>query len=90
MKDFPTQVAAWLEGIATRARSLTVDKANKVIRYTTLGIVAAAFALMALIFLSLTIYQSLEIAVGDWGAYAILAGVFTVAGAFIWMKRSKE
>ncbi len=90
MDDFPAKLAGFLEEIAGRVRSLTVDRAAKVIRLTTLGVVAAAFALMAVVFLFLTIYRALEIPLDRWGAYAVLTGLFAVAGALMWAKRNKE
>lgn len=90
MDDFPAKLAAFLEHIATRARAMTVDRAARVIRLTTLGIVAAAFAFMAVVFLLLTIYRSLEIPLEPWGAYGVLAGLFVIGGALMWAKRSKD
>lgn len=90
MEDFPARLAAFLENIATRARAMTVDRAAKAVRLTSLGFIAAAFGLMAAIFLFLTIYGALEIPLGEWGAFAVLAGLFIVLGAFMWGKRSKD
>lgn len=90
MDDFPAKLAAFLEDIAGRARALTVDRAAKAVRLTTLGIIAAAFGLMALIFLFLTIYQALEIPLEAFGAYGVLAGLFVLAGALMWWKRTKD
>ncbi|HEX2154167.1 MAG TPA: hypothetical protein VHL52_09320 [Acidimicrobiia bacterium] len=90
MDDFPAKLAAFLEDIATRARSMTVDRAAKAVRLTTLGVIAAAFGLMTVIFLFLTIYGALEIPLGGWGAFGVLAGLFALAGAFMWGKRTKD
>lgn len=90
MDDFPLRLAEFLESIATRVRALTVDRANRVVRLTTLGVVAAAFAIMALIFLALTIYQALEVPLQPWGAFAVLTGIFVVLGVFLWSKRDKD
>ena len=90
MEDFPVKLAAFLDSTATKVRSLTVDKAAKAIRLTTLGLIAVSFALMAVIFLFLTIYGTLEIPLGAWGAYAVLAGLFVVAGGLLWWKRAKD
>lgn len=89
MDDFPARLSSFLEDIASRARAMTVDRAAKAVRMTTLGLIAAAFGLMALIFLLLTIYQALEIPLGEWGAYAVLAGLFLLVGAFMWGKRTR-
>ncbi len=90
MDDFPVKLAAFLETTANKIRSLTVDKAAKAVRLTTLGLIALTLALMALIFLFLTIYGALEIPLGEWGALAVLAGLFALGGAFMWLKRSKD
>lgn len=90
MEDFPTRLAGLLESVAAKARALTVDRAANVIRLTTLGIIAAAFGFMALVFLLLTIYGALEIPLGEWGAFAVLAGLFTIGGMLLWAKRPKE
>jgi len=50
----------------------------------------AVTTVMAAIFLFLTIYGALEIPLGEWGAFAVLAGLFIVLGAFMWGKRSKD
>jgi hypothetical protein len=90
MEDFPAKLASFLEDIAGRARAMTVDRAAKAVRMTSLGIIAAAFGLMTIVFLFLTIYGALEIPLGEWGAFAVLAGLFLLAGAFMWGKRSKD
>lgn len=89
MDDFASNIASFLESTTAKVRSLTVDRAENAVRLTTLGIVAAAFGLMAAIFLLLTIFAALEIPLGTWGAYAVLAGVFLLGGVFMWVKRSK-
>jgi hypothetical protein len=90
MDDFPVKLASFLEDIAGRARAMTVDRAAKAVRLTALGIIAAAFGLMTIVFLFLTIFGALEIPLGEWGAFAVLAGLFLLAGAFMWGKRSKD
>ena len=52
--------------------------------------IAAAFGLMAAIFLFLTVYKALEIPLGDAGAWGVLAGLFLIAGALMWSKRRKD
>lgn len=89
MDDFPAKLASFLEDIAGKARALTVDRAAKVVRVTSLGIMAAAFGLMAVVFLFLTVYGALEIPLGAWGAFAVLAGLFALVGAFMWGKRTR-
>jgi uncharacterized membrane protein len=91
MEDFPARLATFLEDIATRVRAMTVDRIAKVVRLSTLGLIAAAFGLMAAIFLFLTVFAALAIALGsDAAAWGVLAGLFLIAGALLWSKRSKD
>jgi hypothetical protein len=90
MDDFPARLAGFLEDVAGRARALTVDRAENLIRLTTLGVVAGSFAFMAVVFLLLTIYRALEIPLQPWGAYAVLTGLFAITGVLMWAKRSKD
>jgi hypothetical protein len=90
MDDFPTRLAEFLESTAAKARALTVDRAANAVRMTTLGIIAAAFGFMALVFLMLTIYGALEIPLRDFGALGVLAGLFVIGGMLLWAKRPKD
>lgn len=90
MDDFPTKLATLLESTAAKARALTVDRAASAVRLTTLGIIAAAFGFMAVVFLFLTIYAALEIPLTEAGAFGVLAGLFTIGGVFMWAKRPKD
>lgn len=90
MEDFPARLAALLETTATRIRALTVDRVAKVIRVTTLGIIAASLGAMAALFLFLTIYGALEIPLGRWGALAVIGGLFALVAVFLYSKRTKD
>jgi hypothetical protein len=90
MDDFPAKLASLLESAATKVRSLTIDRANRVIRLTTLGVIAAALAFMAVVFLFLTIYGALEIPLGEAGAFGVMGGLFVIGGALLWAKRSED
>lgn len=90
MDDFPTRLASLLESTAAKARALTVDRAASAVRLTTLAIIAAAFGLMAVVFLFLTIYSALEIPLKEWGAFGVLAGLFAIGGMLLWAKRPKD
>jgi hypothetical protein len=88
MEDLPRRYADLLEGIATKVRSLTVDRVHKAITIASLTLPLAVLALLAVIFLFLTLHLALAIPLGDAGAYGVLGGVFVVAGAFAWRKRT--
>ena len=89
VEDFPTRFADFLESIAIRVRSMTVDRIARAVRLSALGIVAAALGIMALMFLLLTMYGALAIPLGPDGAFAVLGGVALIGGAVLWSRRSK-
>lgn len=96
MDDYPTRIPEILESVTDRVRRLTVDRAAKILTIGSLGLVALILVVFALVFLLVGILRilgevtykicdctsSMEI------AYAILGGLFLVAGAFLWSKRA--
>lgn len=90
VEDFPARFAGLLESVATKIRSLTVDRAAKVIRLVALGFIAAALGLLAMVFLFATIYGALEIPLGSAGAFAVIGGFFLIGGALLWRRRRGE
>lgn len=90
MEDFPAKLASFLESSAAKVRSLTVERAENVIRLTALGLVAGALGFMAVVFVFLTIYGALEIPLGAWGAYGVMGGLFLVGGVFMWVNRTGD
>jgi LPXTG-motif cell wall-anchored protein len=89
MENFSVRFADFLEDIAKKARSLTVDRLARVITITAAGIIAFALVLVALILLGLAIFRLLAVAVDETGAYTILGGLFVIAGWFFWRKRNQ-
>lgn len=88
MEDLPRRYADLLEGIATEVRSLTVDRVHKAITVASLALPLVVLAILAVIFLFMTIHLALAIPLGDAGAYGVMGGVFVAAGAFAWRKRT--
>jgi hypothetical protein len=89
MEDFATRFADLLEMVATRVRSLTVDRVNRWIRVSSLGMVAAALAFMATVFLVLTIFGALAIPLGNDGAFGVLGALALIGGIILWSRKSK-
>ncbi len=97
MEDFPSRIADFLEALATRIRSLTVDRIARVITFVTLGclgtvmvVVAAGFVLIGifriveeLVFKACDCSQAMEI------SYAVVGGLFLLIGALLWRNRSR-
>jgi hypothetical protein len=89
MEDFPRKFADFLEMVAVRIRSLTVDRVNRWIRLSSLGMAALTLGLVALVFLLLSIYGALAIPLGSDGAFAVLGLVALIVGIAIWTGRKK-
>ncbi|MFZ0012535.1 MAG: hypothetical protein WAL25_00340 [Acidimicrobiia bacterium] len=90
MHEYATRFADFLEQVATRIRALTVDRVSKAIKLTGLGILAAALALTAVVFLIWTIFGALEIPLTTAGAFAVFGVVLGVTGGVLWFKRSRD
>lgn len=90
MDEFAAGFADRLESIATKIRSMTVDRVDRILTIVAIGIVATVLALVALIFLTVALFRILANYTTVEGAYAILGGLFVIAGAFVWAKRNSE
>lgn len=90
MHEYAAKFADFLEQVATRVRAMTVDRIARVIKITGLGIVAAALALTAVVFLLWTIFGALEIPLTTAGAFAVFGAVLAVAGGILWFRRSRD
>jgi len=87
--DFPTKLADLLEGVAGKARSLTVDRLAQWSKMAALGMVAAALGSLAALFLIIGLFRLMSSVIGVTPTYAAIGGIFLVAGAFLWLKRTK-
>lgn len=88
MEQLAAQFADLVESIATKVRSLTVDRLAKGIRLTGLGILAATLGFTALLFLFWAIFGALEIPLTTAGAFGVVAAVLIGIGVVIWSKRT--
>jgi hypothetical protein len=87
MSDYPTQIADLLENVATKVRSMTVDRVAGWARWTGVGIVATLLGLVLAIFMTVGLVRLLAGLVGMQWAYTIIGGLFVVIGAFLWRLR---
>ena len=87
MNDYPTQIADFLEETAGKIRSMTVDRLANAAKWTGVGIVAALLGLVLCIFLVVGLVRLLAGLVGMQWAYAIIGGLFVIAGMFLWRMR---
>ncbi len=89
MREYATRFADLLEQVAARVREMTVDRVARAIKLTGLGILVAALAFTAVIFLVWTIFGVLEIPLTTAGAFAVFGVVLAAAGGYLWFTRSK-
>jgi hypothetical protein len=87
MNDYPTQIADFLESIASKVRAMTVDRVARWAKWTGVGIFAALLGLVLAIFLVVGLVRLLAGLVGMQWAYTIIGGLFVVVGMFLWRLR---
>lgn len=90
MEEFASRFADLLENSALKVRSLTIDRADRAIKITALGIIAVTLGLIAVVYLIRAIFQAVAVPLGVLGAYALFGGLFVVGGAFVWAIRKRE
>lgn len=90
MQEYASRFADLLEQVAIRVRAMTVDRVARGIKLGGLGILAAALALTAVVFLVWTIFGALEIPLTTAGAFAVFGVVLAVAGGIMWFQRTRE
>lgn len=88
-----------LEAATDKVRSLTVDRAARVLKWLALGLVITALAFLALLFLLVGLARIFEGLIGHacgdctWAmqvAYAAVGGLFLLFGALLWAIRTRR
>ena len=87
MDDYASRIADLLEEIATRVRSMTVDRVEKAAKWTAIGIVIAILAILLLIFTLIGIFRILGTLMPMELAYLIVGGIFLILGVLLWRGR---
>lgn len=85
-ESYAARFADLLEGIATRVRSLTVERLDRGITLAAFGMAAVMLILAALVLISVALFRLLAMATGATGAYAAFGGLFLAAGWLSWRK----
>lgn len=98
MEDFSKQIPDMLEAATDKVRSLTVDRAARVLKWLALGLVITALALLAFFFLLVGLARIVEGLIGhacgdcSWAmevAYAAVGGLFLLFGVLLWAARKR-
>ncbi len=88
--DSPAKIADSLEQVATKIRSMTVDRIAVGVTWAAIGIVIAAIALLAIIWLLVAFFRAFGTLIGQELAYAVVGGILLLVGVFVWMKRHPD
>jgi hypothetical protein len=88
--DYPAKIADFLEQLATRIRSLTVDRASLAVTWTAIGLVVGTVAALAVIWLLVGFFRALGALIGQELAYVVVGGILLIAGVLVWTKRFPE
>jgi hypothetical protein len=88
--DWGAQTADTIERVVGSVRGKTADPIEKVARVLVYGLVAGILGVAALVLLAVLLVRAIDVAIpGEvWPAHLIVGGIFTLAGAFLWRKRS--
>ena len=90
--DWPAQTADTIERFVTSVRDKTTGPLETIARGLVFGLLAAILGTAALVLLAVAVVRVLDVAIpGDvWSAHAVAGGIFTLAGLFLWSKRSAK
>ena len=89
--DWAAQTADGIEKVVVAIRSKTADPLDRVVRVVVYGLLAAVLGVTAMVLLTAGAVRALDVAIpGDvWSAHAVIGGIFTIVGLFLWSKRRR-
>lgn len=85
--DWTVTVADTIESVVGTVRDKTAVPAETAVRGLVYGILIAVVAVTAMVLLTTGVVRLLEIWLRIWAVYAIVGGLFTASGLFLWRKR---
>ncbi|HZJ48069.1 MAG TPA: hypothetical protein VFD97_03410 [Acidimicrobiia bacterium] len=85
--DYPAKIADFLDHLATRIRSLTVDRASTAVTWAAIGLVVVTLTILALVWFLVGFFRAFGTLIGQELAYAVVGGILLIAGVLVWVKR---
>ena len=85
--DWTVQVADTIESVVGSVRDKTAVPLETVARALVYGIVLGTMGVTALVLTTVILIRVLSLVLEVWAAYAIIGGLFTALGLFLWRKR---
>lgn len=86
-QQLSAKVADFLEDIASKIRSMTVDRAASAITWIAVSIVLVFAISMAVFWLLVGIFRALGTLMGTEVAYAVVGMILIIIGAVLWIRR---
>jgi amino acid transporter len=90
MSDWTTEAVDTVERVVGAVRDKTVEPAQRVTRALVFGLLTSFFIFTALLLVSIAVFRALDVYLpgGVWAAYLVMGGIFVIAGALLWTRRS--
>jgi len=90
--DWAAQTADTIERVVGSVRGKTAEPLDRIARLLVYGLVAGILGIAAVVLLAVAVVRGLDVAIpGEvWSAHAVAGGIFTLAGLFLWRKRSAK
>ncbi|MBW3614134.1 MAG: hypothetical protein KY439_02345 [Actinobacteria bacterium] len=85
--DWTIQVADTIESVVASVRDKTAVPLETVARAVVYGILIVIMATAAMVLLTIALVRVGSYVLPVWAVYAIVGGLFTVVGLFLWTKR---
>ena len=85
--DWTVQVADTIESVVGSVRDKTAVPLETIARALVYGIVLGTMGVTALVLVTVIAVRLLSLVLEVWAAYAIIGGLFTALGLFLWRKR---
>lgn len=94
--DWVVQAADTIERVVGTVRDKTAVPLDKAARVVVYGLLAGLLGAAAAVLLAIAAVRALDVALGSafgvevWAAHAVVGGIFTLAGLFLWSKRERR
>lgn len=85
--DWASQIVNGLEGFVGTVKSKTTEPVQKAAKILVFGFMAVGVLIMAFFLFTIMALRLLDWVLPMWGAYAILGGMFSIAGLLVWSRR---
>jgi hypothetical protein len=91
MSDWTTEAADNVEKVVGTVRDKTVTPAQNLTKAVVFGLLTSFFIATALAVFSIGAFRVVDVYLpaGVWATYLIFGGIFVVAGAFCWARRTR-